>query len=1082
MKKIANNCPSGNRRWQKLILIMKLTLMIMIVCMMQVSASVYSQSAKFSFDFNNKQIRDVLKEIEEQSDYRFFYQEEQVDVDREVNLRFSDKSVEEILQDLFENKGVSFRILNDNVILLTSDLLNGTKKGIAQQQKTITGKVTDSTSSAIPGVSIVVKGTTQGTITDANGSFVLTNVPDDAILVFSFVGMMQQEIAVNGKQQINVQMNEETIGIEEVVAIGYGSIKKKDLTSSITTVAAEELNKGVIRDPVLALQGKVPGLNITKDGSPYSSASITLRGVSSLTLSGEPFYIVDGMPNALMPAMDDIVSIDVLKDASATAIYGSRAANGVIIITTKKGESGKQLISYNAYVGMETVSNTIDMMSGSEYRKYLSDNGLSLNPEDDMGVDTNWQDELCRVGISHRNNISISGGNDKTTYISSLEYFKNDGIIMGTSLDRINMRGSIEQYGFNDKLKLQFQVGAKIDETDRLIDLETVLRNMLMFQPTYAVYNDDGTFAERESTAPYNPVALIKQHEYQTKGKYMFGNIRADLNITKGLDYTLNVSANNTEALGSVYYSKESRIDQGSNGYARRNAYESQSKALETYLTYKKEIKNQNISLLAGYSWQEDVSGDGFQSTNFNFVSDDVLYYNLGLGSGNIPDYGTTTISTKRMISGYARLNYDLFNKYLLQATIRRDGSSAFGKNTRWGTFPSASIGWRLMEESFVKNLNFFDNLKLRAGYGTSGNSAGFDPLSSLVRWGAGGSFYNQGEWITGITPIQNANPDLAWERTHMLNLGVDFAVLKGRVSGTVEYYNKTTEGMIWQYTVPAEKYYVNWINANVGEMNNKGWEFTLNTVPVQTHNFYWSSSLVMSFNKNEVVSLSNDVFQRDYIDVNSVGQHGQSGNFSHRIQAGYPIGQFCLWEYAGENESGISQFVLEDGTLSINPSSLDHKMTKETAQPKATGGWSNVITYKNFTLDFLLRGVTGNYILNTTRADLNYPAEVVRYNLSKEAINEPINNIRANYTSTRYLEKGDYIRMDNITLSYTPKQIPSFLKKLRLYTTVNNAFVITKYKGIDPEISMGGLHPGIDDRNFYPKTRSFVFGINVDF
>ncbi|MDX9883884.1 MAG: TonB-dependent receptor [Prolixibacteraceae bacterium] len=1059
---------------------MKLTIVLTLLLTVQLSASVYSQNSKMNLQLNNATLLELLQSIESNSDYKFFYNNDEIDVSRKVSVNASNIEVEAILKEVFGNTPYSFKMMKNNLILIENT--KGAAIQAAGQQKTVSGKVTDSSGQPLPGVSVVVKGTTTGTITDFDGKYTLANVPADATLVFSFVGMKTQEISVSGKSSLQVSMEEDAVGIEEVVAIGYGSILKKDLTSSITTVSAEELNKGVIRDPVLALQGKVPGLNITKDGSPYGSASITLRGVSSLTLSGTPFYIVDGMPNALMPAMDDIVSIDVLKDASATAIYGSRAANGVIIITTKKGESGKQLISYNSYVGVETVSNSIDMMSGLEYRKYMADNGLSINPEDDMGVNTNWQDELTRVGISHKNNLSISGGTNKTTYISSIEYYKNDGVIMGTSYDRINMRGSIEQYGFNDKLKLQFQIGGKIDNSDRLIDLEAVLRNMFIFQPTYAVRNADGTYAERVSNGPYNPVALIEQHEYQTKNRSIFGNIRADLNIMEGLDYTLNVSGNNGQSISSVYYSKESRIDQGSNGYARRNAYESQSKALETYLTYKKKIQNQNISLLAGYSWQEDVSGDGFQSSNFDFVSDDVLYYNLGLGSGNISDYGTTTIATIRMISGYARLNYDLMDKYLFQATIRRDGSSAFGKNARWGTFPSASVGWRLMEEPFIKNLNVFDNLKIRAGYGTSGNSAGFDPLSSLVRWGGGGYFYKQGEWVTGITPIQNENLDLAWERTHMLNIGLDFAFLKGRISGTVEYYNKTTEGMVWQYTVPAEKYYVNWINANVGEMNNKGWEFSLNVVPVQTNDFSWNSSLVMSFNKNEVVSLSNDIFQREYIDINGVGQHGQSGNYSHRIQEGYPIGQFCLWEYAGENESGISQFVLADGSLSINPSSLDRKITKENAQPKATGGWSNIITYKKFTLDFLFRGVTGNYILNTTRADLNYPAEAGRYNLSKEAINEPINNVRSNYTSTRYLEKGDYIRLDNITLSYAPRISSSFLKKLRVYTTVNNAFVLTKYKGIDPEISMGGLYPGIDDRNFYPKTRSFVFGVNVDF
>ncbi|MEN6454533.1 MAG: TonB-dependent receptor [Prolixibacteraceae bacterium] len=1060
----------------KILKMMKVLTLIMLVAVVHVSAITYSQNTRLNLNVNNISIKEILTQLEEQTEFRFLYSDSRIDVGRKVSANINGNTIEEILSGIFKETDIQFKIIDRQILLSSSS-----DKPATMQQQRVTGKVVNEYRQALPGVTIIEKGTNNGSVTDVNGNYTVTNIPANAILVFSFIGMRTMEIEVLGRKVIDVVMKEETIGLEEVVAIGYGSVKRKDLTSSITTVSSEELNKGVIRDPVLALQGKVPGLNITKDGSPYGSASITLRGVSSLTLSGTPFYVVDGMPNALMPAIDDIVSIDVLKDASATAIYGSRAANGVIIITTKQGKSGKQLISYNSYVAVEKVSNSIDMMSASEYRKYLSDNGLALNPEDDMGVSTDWQDELTRVGISHKNNLSVSGGTDKTTYISSVEYYKNDGIIMGTSFDRINMRGSIEQYGFNDKLKLQFQIGGKIDKSDRLIDLEAVLRNMLMFQPTYAVYNDDGTYAERESTAPYNPVALIKQHEYQTKEKSIFGNIRADLHLMEGLDYTLNVSGNNGQSISSVYYSKYSRIDQGSNGYARRNAYENQSKALETYLTYKKKINNQNISLLAGYSWQEDVSGDGFQSTNFDFVSDDVLYYNLSLGSGNIPEYGTTTISTIRMISGYARLNYDLMDKYLLQATIRRDGSSAFGENVRWGTFPSASVGWRLMEESFIKKLNIFDNLKVRAGYGTSGNSAGFDPLSSLVRWGNGGSFYKKGEWITGITPVQNANPDLAWERTHMLNIGLDFAVLDGRISGTAEYYKKTTEGMIWQYTVPAEKYYVNWINANVGEMNNKGWEFSLDVIPVQTNHFTWNSSLIMSFNDNEVTSLSNDIFQREYIDIHGVGQHGQSGNYSHRIQEGYPMGQFCLWEYAGENESGISQFVLADGSLSINPSSLDRKMTKENAQPKATGGWSNIITYKSFTLDFLLRGVTGNHILNTTRADLNYPSEVTRYNLSKEAINEPVNNTRANYTSTRYLEKGDYIRLDNITLSYSPKISSPFLKRLTVYTTVNNAFLLTKYKGIDPEINMGGLYPGIDDRNFYPKTRSFIFGVRAD-
>ncbi len=1080
MKKKCSN-EVGMPNFLKVLRIMRLSAFLLLVFALQTwAAPSYSQQSRVTLKLDNVKVLDVLSEIERSTRFYFLFNKDLVDIERRISVSVDKEEIDQVLNDLFRGTNVKY-VVSDRQIVLTTEK----ESYVPGQQMKVTGKVTDASGSPLPGVTIVVKGTTQGTVTNADGNYTLSNVPDDAILQFSFVGMKTQEISVAGKSSINVTMVEDAIGIEEVVAVGYGSLKKKDLTSSITTIAPEEMNKGVIRDPVLTLQGKVPGLNITKDGSPYGSASILLRGASTLSGAQSPIYVIDGMTNAVMPPINDIASIDILKDASATAIYGSRAANGVILITTKRGDAKKPVISYNSYIGIETISNKIDMLSADEYRSYLSDNGLSLNPEDEMDTNTDWQDEMTRLGVSHKNNISISGGNNKTTYISSIEYYKNEGIIIGTSYDRLNMRGQIEQYGFKDKLKLQFQVGGVISNSGKLIDTESVLQNMLQFQPTYAVKNPDGSYAERVSEAPYNPVALVRQHDNDGTDKTIFGNARAELNIIKGLDYVINTSYKNGQSNTGIYYSKNSRLDQGSNGKAIRSSYGSESKLLETFATYTKEFQDQSFIFMAGYSWQEDKSGDGFQSSNINFVSDDVGYNNLGLGSGSdgyVVEYGTTSMTTLRMISGYARLNYELKDKYLLQATIRRDGSSAFGKNERWGTFPSASVGWRLMEEPFIKNMNVFDNLKLRAGYGESGNSSGFDPLISMLRYGDGGSFYYQGEWLTGITPTQNENPDLRWERTGMLNIGLDFAVLNGSLSGTVEFYDKVTKDLIWSYNVPATQYYVNSMTANVGEIENKGWEVSLNAIPVRTSNFSWSTSANVSFNKNTVNSLSNEIYQVDYIDTYSVGQHGQSGNRAFRIEEGSPIGQFCLWEYAGENEDGISQFVDLEGNLTVNPSTNDRKVTSENAQPKAIYGWNNTLTYKNFSLDFLFRGVTGNHILNVTAADLNYPSEVVRYNVSKRTLKESVNNTRANYTSTRYLEKGDYLRLDNITLSYSPKLSSSYLRKLTIYTTVNNAFVITDYSGVDPEISMAGLNPGVDNANFYPKTRSFVFGVSIDF
>jgi iron complex outermembrane receptor protein len=412
---------------------------------------------------------------------------------------------------------------------------------------------------------------------------------------------------------------------------------------------------------------------------------------------------------------------------------------------------------------------------------------------------------------------------------------------------------------------------------------------------------------------------------------------------------------------------------------------------------------------------------------------------------------------------------------------LRRDGSSAFGKNNRWGTFPSASVAWRITEEPFMKNLSFIENLKLRVGYGVSGNSIGFNPLISLLRFGQSGVTLYNGEFLKGIIPTQNENPDLKWEVTKMMNVGLDFSVMKGRLSGTVEYYEKNTDDLLWTYSVSSTEYYVPSFTANVGAMENKGYEVTLNAVPFQKRNFSWNSSLVLSHNKNVLTSLSNDRFQVEYIYVGAVGNHGQSGMNSQILQEGYPVGQFYTWKYAGPDDKGQSQFVKADGTLTTTPLTTDRHY-EGNAQPELTGGWHNTITYRNFSLDFLLRGVTGNKIMNVTLSNLNYPGEATHYNQHRMVLESPVIDINAPYTSTRYLEKGDYLRLDNITLMYSFKFSNPLIQGLKLYSTINNAFVITGYRGADPDVNMGGITPGIDDDNYYPKTRSFIFGVNVDF
>jgi iron complex outermembrane receptor protein len=1059
-----------------------IVILLCIVGLMSSFANSGAQNSKLSFQIEKGTVKNVLEKIEKQTGLSFMYDNNVFNVNRSISLSVENESVEKVLDALLSAENLKYERMNRFIVITPKDpaITGQPGKGI------VTGKVTNTAGEPVPGVTVVVRGTTAGTITDANGNYSIGNVPDNEALVFSFIGMKTMIIDVSGRRVINVVMEEETIDIEEVVAVGYGSMKKKDLTSSITTVSAKELNKGVYPNPIMQLQGKVPGLNITKDGNPNGSSSIILRGPSTLRTDAaqEPFYVIDGVPGAALSLVppEDIVSIDVLRDASATAIYGSRAANGVIIITTKKGEEGNYKVSYNAYAALEEISNGYDMLSPDEYRGWLADHDLNLDPIDDDGASTVWVDEVTRLGFSHNNNLSVSGGNSKTTYIASINYLSNEGIIKHSSLNRFILRAGVEQKMLNDRLKLG------ITTSNSIIDSETVpdelYNTMWKYLPTVNIRNEDGTFRENLVRASYNPVALIEQNINKSRTKVFLGTASAQLNILKGWDYAINASYQNSQITGNSYAYKGSALALAYNGLAVRNTYESEKKLLETYTSYDKTLGTHNFKILIGYSWQEEYSGNGFQTSSSNFVSDKTLYYNLGMGSnytGFVPDYGTSSIATLRMISGYSRLNYDYKGKYLFQATIRRDGSSAFGKNNQWGTFPSVSAGWRIQEEGFMKNQDLFDNLKLRVGYGVSGNSLGFDPLISKLRFGVSGTSLYNGSFIKGIIPTQNENPDLKWEVTKMFNAGLDFSILKGRINGTVEYYEKNTEDLLWTYDVSSTEYYVPTYTANVGAMENKGIELTLNVIPVKTQDLSWNSTVILSRNKNTLTKLSNEQFHVDYIYMGAVGNHGQSGMNSQILQEDHPVGTFYTWKYAGADANGQSQFYAADGTLTTSPLTTDRYYAGN-AQPKLTGGWHNTVTYKNFALDFLFRGVVGNKVMNVTLSNLNYPAEATHYNQHSMVLDSPAIDMNAAYTSTRYLEKGDYLRLDNITLSYDFKISNPLVKGLRIYTTVNNVFVITGYKGCDPEVYMGGLTPGIDDDNYYPKTRSYIFGVNVDF
>jgi len=974
-------------------------------------------------------------------------------------------------------------------------------------QLTVTGHVKSTSGDPLIGVNVVEKGTTNGTVTDMDGNFSL-RVEKGKTLVFSYIGFLSQENVVKGNR-MNITLKEDTETLDEVVVIGYGSMQRKDVTSSITTVKAEDLNVGVVTSPAQMLQGKVPGLTVANTSDPNGAASISLRGASSLRAGEamEPYYVIDGVPGASLSliAPDDIESIDVLRDASATAIYGSKAANGVIIVTTKKGnKNGHTNVSYSGYVAWDKTMNSLDMMTAEQLLDFANSNNIDLSPYYDVNnpANTNWQDEVLRTGFSHNHNVSINGGNEKTNYSASINFMDRQGVVRGTSMDRLNARSFVQTKALNNRLELAFSVNASVRNSSTGPtggQGQSVLDAMYYYSPLVPVKNEDGSwYGNTQISQNFNPVRMINEDRYDTKEKLLQGTAQATLHIIDGLDWNLNLSYQNQQYIYSNYNSSKTELPSvaSRNGQADRSTLENTRKQMETYLNWNHTFADAHkVGVMLGYSWEQADNNDGFGLKVYNFYNDDLTYHNLGVANNiSINDVISNNLSTLRMISFYGRINYSYKSKYLLQATVRRDGSSAFGINNRWGTFPSVSTAWRITEENFMKNQDVFDDLKLRIGYGVSGNSLGFDAFYSRPIYGSTGWFTyvdangtSSQYRILGAT--RNSNPDLKWETTGMFNIGLDFGFLNNRLTGTIEYYDKRTSDLIFDYAVSTNRYPYGWMTANVGDISNKGVEITINAIPVKTHNFTWSTTLNLSHNKNVVEKLSNDMYSVEYSDRANPDVGGYTSTQVQRIMEGSPLGQFYLYEWAGYDENGGSIFndYDADGNLigTTDAPADEDRRPHGSAQPKLTYGWNNDFTWKNWTLTAFFQGVAGNKIFNATRCYYNNVSLVSNGKnvLAEVAEGQNAHDSRAQAPSDRYLENGSYLRLSTLTLGYNFGKLGNWINNLRIYATCNNVFTITGYKGVDPEISLGGLEPGMDWRNTtYPRTRTFMVGVNVNF
>ena len=966
----------------------------------------------------------------------------------------------------------------------------------------ISGTVRDANGNPLPGVIVKVEGTKEATVTDSNGRYSLNAAPSQR-LEFSYLGYASLTLDASQSKQVVLKEDNKTLG--EVVVVGYGTMRRKDVTSSITTLKEEDLNLGVITTPGEILQGKVPGLVVTTTANPNGEPSITLRGASTLR-TGEamqPYYIVDGVPGVDLSLVspDDIESIDVLRDATATAIYGSKAANGVIIVTTKKGSRGAAHIGYRGYLAVENVSKDVDLATADDLRSYAQANNFKL--PDDQGANTDWQKEVERTGISHNHNLSVSGGNDKSNYNISLNYMNRQGVIRSTDMNRLTARALAQPRVLHDRLNLALGVNYSRTEINDVPSTNergmAVADAMIYYSPLQPVKNADGTwFSSTSVTNYYNPVSMIHEDEmnYVKKRTQITG--KADLNILKGLTWRAQFSYSEKQNVTSIYHSTQSQIVK-TNGEAQRSTYFSNKKVFETYGNYQTTLNElHRLGFMAGYSWEESNNNDGFGLTVKDFYSNALRYYDLTYANkiDGIDAVESGSLSTLRMISFYGRANYSFADKYNIQATLRRDGSSAFGKDNRWATFPSVSASWRMSEEPFIKNLNIFDNLSLHAGYGVSGNSLGFDAFTAIKTYAASGWFpYTDADGTTTnmhtIGATNNANPDLRWERTGMFNIGLDFGFFNGRLSGTLEYYDKRTSDLIYYYPVSTDRYEFSTMTANVGDISNKGVELSISAIPVVNRNFKWSTTLNLSHNSNRVEKLSNQTFSVDYIDEADCLITGNTGVYVQRIMEGCPIGQFYTYEWAGYNDQGVSQFYVHDpttgkrtGEVTTKPQDTDRTKTGS-AQPKLTYGWNNTLTYKKWSMNIFFQGVLGNKVFDAIRAQGNCVSLIAQgKNVFKECLtDQKYGDVNAQTPSDRWIEDGSYLRLSTLTLAYDFGKISDWVSGLSVYATCNNVFTITGFKGIDPEVDLGGLTPGVQWRNsYYPHTRTIMVGVKANF
>lgn len=1144
-----------NLTLRKLIMELKISILIILFSVSSAFAGKsYSQTAKISLDMQNKTLEQVMDEIERQSEFYFIFNQKQIDVNRVVDIQADGKLITDILPVLFKGTNVNYLVFDRKIMLTTDPLekelkaLRGTRRlSISdQQQITVTGTVTDaSTGEPMPGVNVVVKGTKVGVTTDATGKYSIS-VPDkNAILVFSFIGYKNQEIPLEGRTSLNVSLVSETVGLDEVVVIGYGTIKKSDLTGSVASVTSEQLREIPVTSVDQGLQARVAGVMVSRTtGEPGSGTIVRIRGGNSIVGGNEPLYVIDGIPISgnmditpdigtgelplnpmatLNPA--DIESIEILKDASATAIYGARGANGVVLITTRRGQAGKTMVDMETYYGFQQVIKTVDMMNGQQFAEAVNYaealttppgpplfDGNTLPTPEQIGKGTDWQKEIFRTAPMQNYQLSIRGGNDITQYNLSGNYYNQLGIIHGSNFRRGSVRVNIDQ-----KVAKWLNAGTNLTVTRSLSnksftegDAGSIVYAALHISPTLPVTDESGNYYDSDAQVPGfsrfgNPVASAKEIFDEIVTDRILGSTNFDFNIMEGLTFRVAAGLDLSDVNRESYFPKTTLEGKNSNGRANIGVNRNFSWLNENYLTFDRQLgASHRVKAMAGFS-QHGGQWSYHDIFSRDFSTDFFLANNIG--AGNEPGIPNSRKGDWSFMSWLGRMNYTFQKKLLLTVTARADGSSKFGEGNKWGFFPSFAVGYRLSKEKFIQKLGFISNFKLRASYGVTGNSE-IGSYKSLALLGI--RYYPfDDNVVVGFGPRQLGNSNLKWETTTQSNIGMDLGFVNDRITFTTDAYMKKTKDLLINVAIPYTSGYTSSIQ-NLGELENKGIEFSL-TADILTGDFKWELSGNLSLNRNKVISLGG----LDKFPSISNYLYGHRKINPSMVKVGEPLGIF--WGYVTDgvfaDTTEINNYVNAEGSLiqpNAHPGEIKYIDTNKDGvispddrtkigdpNPDFIYGFHNKFSWKGFELDIFCNGVYGADVFNVNLIETfsmllttNQVAAAANYwtpeNTDTDVPSPNSQSMFLQEQSTRHIENGSFFRLRSITLAYN---IPAFkkmrwLRSAKIYVSGQNLLTITDYTGFDPEVNARGLdnlNMGVD-YGTYPHTKSITFGVNLGF